>query len=728
MTPKTELDRRSFLKATLIAGGALVIGTSLPFASRAEERFNMISAEPAADFHPNAFIKIAPDGKVTVVIGQAEMGQGVLTSLPMIVADELEVDWANVGFEHGPPGDAFRNPALGGLQVTGGSASIRGLFTPLRKAAASVREMLVAAAAQQWGVPAEQCRARNGEVFHPTSRRTAKYGTLLEAAAKITPPAEPKLKDAKDFKFIGKSVKRLDTPEKVNGTGIFGIDVKVPGMLTATIMRSPVIGGKVKSFDDTKTKAIKGVRNVVQLDSGVAVVADNYWAAKKGRDALSVIWDEGPMASVSSDKLYQADVEAAANGKGIEAKKIGDIAAGKAKATKTVEAVYWAPYLAHATMEPMNATADVRADRCEVWSGIQAQQVVQGLVAKELGLAPDKITVNNTLLGGGFGRRLGDYVIDAVKLSKSVGKPVKVIWTREDDMDGDFFRPSAYNKMSAGVDASGKPVFWQHRIVTPSIMAALGPVVFGGAPPADRLDDTATEGASTLPYEMQNLFVDWVPSKPGVPVGFWRSVGSSHTAFSTECFLDELAHAAGTDPVAFRLSLLEKHPRHAGVLKLAAEKAGWSKPAPKGIFRGVAVHESFSSYVAQVAEVSVGKDGIPKVHRIVCAIDCGQVVNPDTVKAQMEGCIVFGLTAALHGEITIKNGRVEQRNFYDYKMLRMNETPKIETYIVPSTEGHGGVGEPGTPPTAPAVVNAIFAATGKRVRSLPIRPEELKQA
>jgi isoquinoline 1-oxidoreductase beta subunit len=726
MTAKSEIDRRSFLKATLIAGGALVIGTSLLIRTRAEERFNL-PAVPAADFHPNAFIKIAPDGKVTVVVGQAEMGQGVLTSLPMIVADELEVDWANVGFEHGPPGKEFINPMLGG-QITGGSASIKGFFDPLRKAAASVREMLVTAAAQQWGVPAEQCRARNGEVFHPTSRRTAKYGTLLEAAAKITPPTEPKLKDPKDFRYIGKSIKRLDTPEKVNGSGVFGIDVKVPGMLTATLLRSPVIGGKVKSVDDAKAKAVKGVRNVVSLGYGVAVVADNYWSAKKGRDALNVTWDEGVMAAVSSDKLYQADVEAAANGKGIEAKKIGDVAAGRAKAAKTIEAVYYAPFLAHATMEPMNATADVRSDSCEIWSGIQAQMIVQGLVAKELGLAPEKVKVNNTLLGGGFGRRLGDYVMDAVKLSKAIGKPVKVVWTREDDMHGDFYRPSAYNKMSAGIDAAGKPVFWQHRLVSPSIMASLGPGLFGFAPPADKLDDTATEGAHTLPYDTQNLYVDWVRSEPGVPVGFWRSVGSSHTAFSTECFLDEVAHAAGKDPLAYRLSLLEKHPRYAGVLKLAAEKAGWSKPAAKGIFRGIAVHESFGSYVAHVAEVSIGKDGMPKVHRVVCAIDCGQVVNPDTVAAQMESCIIFGLTAALYGEITIKNGRVQQNNFYDYKMLRMDETPKIEVYIVPSTEKHGGVGEPGTPPIAPAVVNAIFAATGKRIRSLPIRTEELKTA
>lgn len=728
MTAKTELDRRSFLKASIVAGGALLVSSSLPFVSRAEERFGIAAAGGSAEiFQPNAFIRIATDGKVTVIVGQAEMGQGVLTSLPMIVADELEVDWKDVSYEHGPAGKDYANPAFG-AQITGGSASVRGFFEPLRKSAASVREMLVAAAAQQWGVPAASLRALNGEVFDPASKRTAKYGTLLEAAAKITPPAAPKLKDPKDFKYIGKSIKRLDSPEKVNGTGIFGIDVKVPGMLTAAILRSPVIGGKVASVDDGAAKAVKGVRNVVRLESGVAVVADNYWASKKGRDALKVTWNEGAMAGVSSEGIYQASVEAAKIGKGIEAKKVGDVAAGRSKAAKTVEAVYYAPYLAHATMEPMNATADVRADSCEVWSGIQTQMVVQGQVAKELGIPAEKVKINNTLLGGGFGRRLGDYVMDAVRLSKSVGKPVKVMWTREDDMHGDYFRPSSYNVMSAGLDAAGKPVFWQHRIVSPSIMAVLGPAIFGAAPPPDRLDDSSTEGAHTLPYDTQNLYVDWVPINPGVPVGFWRSVGSSHTAFSTECFLDELAHTAGKDPLAFRLSLLAKHPRHAGALKLAAEKAGWGKPVPKGMGRGIAVHESFGSYVAQVAEVSVDKDGHVKVHRVVIAVDCGQVVNPDTVAAQMEGGMVYGLTAALYGEITLKGGRVEQHNFYDYKMLRMNEMPKCEVHIVPSTEKHGGVGEPGTPPIAPAVFNAIFAATGKRIRRLPIRPEDLKQA
>jgi isoquinoline 1-oxidoreductase beta subunit len=724
MTEKKEIDRRSFLKATIVAGGALVIGAALPIRSRAEERFNL-AAEPAANFQPNAFIRIAPDGKVTITVGQAEMGQGVLTSLPMIVADELEVDWKDVSYEHGPAGKEFVNPAFG-AQITGGSASVKGFFLPLRKSAATVREMLIGAAAAQWGVAPETLHARNGEVVDPVSKRTAKYGTLLEGAAKIKPSLEPKLKDPKDFRYIGKSVKRLDSPEKVNGSGVFGIDVKVPGMLTATILRSPVIGGKVSSVDDSAAKAVKGVRHVVRLDSGVAVVADNYWAAKRGRDALKATWDEGAMKGVSSDALYQASVDAAKNGKGIEAKKIGDVSGGRSKATKTVEAVYYAPYLAHATMEPMNATAEVRADGCDVWTGVQAQMVVQGQVAKLLGIAPEKVKIHNTLLGGGFGRRLGDYVMDAVRLSKEVGKPVKVVWTREDDMHGDFYRPSSYNVMSAGLDSAGMPVFWQHRIVSPSIMASLGPALFGFAPPPDKLDDSATEGAHTLPYETQNLYVDWVPISQGVPVGFWRSVGSSHTAFSTECFLDELAHTAGKDPLAFRLSLLDKHPRYVGVLKLAAEKAGWSKPPAKGIGRGIAVHESFGSYVAQVAEVSVEKDGHVRVHRVVCAVDCGQVVNPDTVNAQMEGGIVYGLTAALYGEITLKEGRVEQQNFYDYKMLRMNEMPKVEVYIVPSTEKHGGVGEPGTPPIAPAVVNAIFAATGKRIRSLPIRRDELR--
>jgi isoquinoline 1-oxidoreductase beta subunit len=727
MTEKIELDRRSFLQASIIAGGALLLGFNLPTKSRAEERFT-----PANDlqthFQPNSFLKIAKDGKITVVVGQAEMGQGVLTSLPMIIAEELEVDWKNVGFEHGPAGQAFINPMLGS-QITGGSSSVKAFFEPLRKSAASVREMLISAAAQTWNIAPETCRAESGKIVHTASKRTLAYGELLEKAAKITPNPNPKLKDPKDFKIIGKNMPRLDTPGKVNGSGIFGIDVKVEGMLTATILRCPIFEGKVRSFDDTATKAVKGVRAVVPLGYGVAVIADNYWAAKKGRDKLKVEWDGGKFSNVSSQSIYQTYKDAADNEKGLEAKKVGDAKTAKAKALKTVEAVYFAPYLSHATMEPMNFTADVRADRCELWGGIQGQLIIQKVVAETLKLAPEKVKVNTTLLGGGFGRRIGlDYVMDAVLLSKTVGKPVKVIWTREDDMQHDFYRPATYNKMSAGIDANGAPVFWEHRVVNPSIMAPLAPVLFGFEMPPTQVDDSSVEGASTLPYDFPNLQVDWIRKDTGVPVGFWRSVGSSHTAFSTECFLDEVAFAAKKDPYEFRRALLEKHPRHKGALELAATKAGWGQPLPKGVARGIAVHESFGSYVAQVAEISVDELGKVKVHRVVCAVDCGQVVNPDTVVAQMEGSIIFGLTAALYGEITIKDGRVEQRNFYDYKMLRMNETPKIEVYIVPSTEKHGGVGEPGTPPIAPAVVNAIFAATGKRIRSLPIRAEELKKA
>ena len=723
MSDKQELDRRSFLRATLAAGGALVIGFNLPIRSRAEERLG-IGAVPAADFQPNAFIRIAKDGKVTVTVGQVEMGQGVLTSLPMIVADELEVDWANVTYESAPADKAFINPAMG-MQGTGGSSSVKGFYGPLRKSAATVREMLIAAAAQNWSVPADTCKAESGKVLHAASNRSIAYGDLLEAASKIAPPASPKLKDPKDFKLIGKAVKRLDSPHKVNGKAIFGMDVKVPGMLYATILRSPVIGGKVKSVDDTAAKAVKGVTAVVPLGYGVAVVATNYTAARKGRSALKIVWDEGSMSKASTDGIYQTFATAADKDKGLVAKKTGDVAASRASAAKVVEAVYWAPYLAHATMEPMNFTVDVRNDGVEVWGGIQAQMAVQQLVAKTAGTTPDKVKVNTTLLGGGFGRRFEmDYVVDGTLVSKAVGKPVKVIWTREDDMQNDFYRPATYNKMSAGIDAKGSPVFWHHRVVNDAIMARVGPS-FGFTLKDDQLDSSSFEGAHDLPYSIPNFQCDWVRKDTGVPVGFWRSVGSSHTAFSTECFMDELAEAAGKDPVAYRLSLLEKHPRHTGVLRLAAEKAGWNSKPDAGIGRGVAVHESFGSFVAQVAEVSVDKAGKVKVHRVICAIDCGQVVNPDTVAAQMESSIAYGLSAALYGEITIKDGRVVQKNFSDHKVLRMNEMPKVEVYIVPSTADHGGVGEPGTPPIAPAIVNAIYAVTGKRIRSLPIRSQDI---
>lgn len=721
----TKIDRRLFLKTGLTAGGALLVSVAVPGSSRAMSATAGGDSIAEGDFQPNAYIRIAKDGSLTVIVGQSEMGQGVLTSLAMIVADELGADWSKVSYESGPPDKAFINPLIGS-QVTGGSTSVRAFFGPLRKASATVREMLVGAAAQSWNVGADTCTAEGGKVTHATSGRSVGFGELLDAAAKIAPAAEPKLKDPKDFKIIGKSVKRIDTPEKVNGTAEFGIDVKRPGMLFGSVQRSPVPRGTVKSVDDAAAKAIKGVVGVVNLGYGVGVVAQNYFAARKGRQALKIVWDEGANATVSSESILASYKEAAAKENGRAAKSVGNVATAKSGAAKTVEAEYFAPFLAHATMEPMNCTADVRADGADVWCGTQSQIIVQANVAKALGLAPEKVGVHTTLLGGGFGRRVGvDYVMDAVSLSKAVGKPVKVVWTREDDTQNDFYRPATFNKLSAGLGPDGKPVFWHHKIVNGAIMGELAPAVFGFPFPADAMDDSSYEGAHNLPYSIPNLQVDWIRKDTGIPLGFWRSVGSSHTAFTTECFLDEVAAAAGKDPLEFRLSLLDPKSRHAGVLKLAAEKSGWSTKPAAGVGRGIAVAESFGSYVAQVAEVTVGKDGSVKVNRVVCAVDCGQIVNPDTVEAQMEGGIVYGLTAALYGEITVKNGRIQQGNFNNYKMLRMSEMPKIEVHVLPSSEPHGGVGEPGTPPIAPAVVNAIFAVTGKRVRSLPIKASEL---
>lgn len=718
MTGQNEVDRRSFLKTGIVAGGALVIGLHVPVGANAKRWSD--GSETADTLEPNAFIRISKDGKLTVRIGQAEMGQGVLTSLAMIVADELEIDWSNVSYECVGADPAFNNP-LFGFQGTGGSTSVRGFYTPLRKAAASTREMLISAAAAQWGVDAGSCKAASGKVTHDASGKSAAYGELFDAAAKITPPAEPKLKDPKDFKIIGKDAKRLDTPIKTDGTAEFGIDVKLPGMLVAQVLRCPVFGGKPGKIDDTAAKAVNGVQAIVPLDYGVGIVADNFWAARRGRQALKVEWDEGANAGVSTEAIYKEFGEAAAKGSGKEARTEGDVAAAKPTAAKSIEADYYTPFLAHATMEPMNCTADVRADGCDIYVGTQFQGFTQMAVAGMTGLAPDKVKIHNKLLGGGFGRRAAmDFVTDAVLLSKAVKKPVKVIWTREDDTQHDLYRPATFHKLSAGLDAAGKPVFWQHRLVNPSIMASFFPDA-----PSEGVDDSSVEGAANIAYEIPNIYVDWVRKETGVPIGFWRSVGNSHTAFVVESFLDELAHEAGKDPLEFRLSLLEKDKKKAAVLKLAAEKAGWGKPAGEGIYRGIAICESFASTVAEVAEVSVSKSGAVRVHRVVCAIDCGLVVNPDTVAAQMEGGIVYGLTAVLYGQIDVEGGKVKQTNFNNYKMLKMNEMPKVEVYIVPSSEAPGGVGEPGTPPIAGAVANAIFSATGKRVRRLPINPADL---
>ncbi len=710
-------SRRVFLRASAAVGGGLLIGFYLPGAAR----FAQAAPAPAVTFTPNAWIRIGADNIVTVMVGQSEMGQGIMTGLPMIVAEELEADWDKVRVESPLANLAYARPD-NKVQGTGGSASVRRLWQPLRQAGAAGRQMLVTAAAQTWGVDESTCVAQRGEVIHKRSGRRLQYGALAEKAATLPVPKEVALKDPKDFRILGKAPPRVDTPQKVNGSAIYGIDIKVPGMLVATVARCPVFGGKVASFNAEKIKAVKGVRNVVQINSGIAVVADNFWAAKKGRDALEISWDEGANAKLSSASLSKTYAELAQK-PGAVARSEGDADKALASAAKKIHAVYEVPFLAHATMEPMNCTAHVTEDGCEIWAPTQGQTRAQRAAAKITGFPAESIKLHTTLLGGGFGRRLeSDFVEEAVQISMLIGAPVKVIWTREDDMQHDFYRPATYSVFDGGLDKKGTPIAWKHRVVSPSIRIRTAPETIKNG-----LDEHAMGGAMTLPDDIPNMYIDYVMHNT-IPVGVWRSVSDSQNGFVTQGFLDELAVAAGRDPYEFRRKLLSKAPRHKGVLELAATKAGWGKPLPKGVYRGIAVHHSYASWAAQVAEVSVAKDGNVKVHRVVCAIDCGIVINPDTVRAQMESGIVYGLTAALGGEITLNNGRVQQRNFDDYPMLRMNEMPKIEVYIVSNQEAPGGIGEPGTPPIAPAVVNAIFAATGKRIRKLPIRAEDLRTA
>jgi isoquinoline 1-oxidoreductase subunit beta len=713
-------SRRGFLKSAAATAAGLTIGfhwsgpLSRAFADTA-------LADTAKDFAPNAFLRIAPDNSVTVIAKHLEMGQGSYTGLATVVAEELDADWAQIAVESAPA-DASKYANLAfGMQGTGGSSAMANSWMQLRQAGATARAMLVAAAASEWNVPPASLTVERGVVHHAPSNRQATFGALAAKASGLPVPSEVPLKAPKDFKLIGQKLPRVDIPGKTNGTAQFTIDVTFPDMLVALLQRPPLFGATVKSFDAAATKAVPGVVEVVQVPRGVAIVAKSFWAAKQGREALKVEWDDSK-AEKRSTAAIMAEYRTLSGQPGTPARVDGDVAAALKGAAKTVSATYEFPYLAHAPMEPLDAVVKLDANSCEIWAGDQFQTVDQGNAAATAGLKPEQVKIHTLLAGGSFGRRANmssDYIVEAVSIAKALGAngvPVKLQWTREDDIRGGLYRPVYVHRLEAALDKDNRLVGWQHRIVGQSIMAgtAFAPVMIKNG-----IDGTSVEGAANLPYAVANMSVELNTTETGVPVLWWRVVGSSHTAYATEAFIDEIAHAAGQDPFAFRQGMLEHHPRHKAVLELAANAAGWGSPLPKGKGRGIAVAEAFGTYVAQVAEVTVGPNGQIKVDRVVCAVDCGTPINPDVITAQMEGGIGFGLGAALYGAITLKDGRVEQTNFDAYQVLRIDEMPKVEVHIVQSPEAPTGVGEPGVAPVGPAVANAVFAVTGKRLRVLP---------
>lgn len=710
-------SRRTFLKSTALLGGGLVVAFVIPGANR----FVQAASAPQATFAPNAFLRVASDGTVTMVLGHSEMGQGIWTGLTMLIAEELDADWSKIRVEHAPADQVYGLPAFGGMQITGGSTSTWMEFDRYRQAGAAARMMLIEAAAKRFNVAPSSIHTEQGQVIVANQR--IGYGELANAAGQLPVPAPEsiKLKDAKDWTVIGKPTKRLDTPEKITGRAQFGMDVQFDGLLTALVARPPVFGGSVKSFDGTAALALPGVRNVVQVPSGVAVVADHYWAAKLGRDALKVEWDLGPNVGLDSEALHESFRKLAAT-PGTPASQAGDAVAALAKAAKTLDAEYSVPYLAHAPMEPLNCTVKLTADKCEIWTGTQFQTMDQQISARITGLKPEQIEIHTLFLGGGFGRRANpasDFVAEAVQVAKAAQAPVKTVWAREDDVRGGYYRSAFLHQARIGLGADGFPVAWRHVLVGQSIMAGTS---FEAGFVKNGIDGTSVEGVADSPYikGLADHQVDLHSPRTGINVLWLRSVGHSHTAFVMESLIDELATAAGQDPVAYRRVLLKEHPRHLGVLNLAVEKAGWGSPLANGHALGVAVHESFGSYVAQVAEVSEDNGAI-RVHRVVCAVDCGIAVNPTSIAAQMESCITFGLGFALHSKITFKDGRVVQSNYHDYQVLRLNEMPQVEVHIVASSDKPGGIGEAGVPPIAPAVANAVFALTGQRLRDLPLQ-------
>ena len=707
------VSRRDFLKVSSTAGAGLMIGVFLPVKERLIDA-GLVSGQP---FEPNAFLAINPDNTVAITVAKSEMGQHIRTSLPMIIADELDADWSQVKVTQ-----ADAHPDKYGSQGTGGSGSIRRSFGKLRKAGAAAREMLIEAGANEWNVDKSECAVSNGKVIHKPSGRQFTFGELTNKAASLPVPEDPPLKSPKDFKFIGKSMPGMDTRSRVNGAAKYGIDVQIPDMVYATVVRCPTFGGKVKSFNSRAAKKITGVKDIFEIEEGVAVIGTNTWAVVKGQRAADIKWNHGKFSKWNSSRI-RTMMKKKGLGNAVVAREEGDVAKARQDADNVLEMVYEVPFTSHATMEPMNCVAHVKNGKCEIWVPTQVPQRVQTTAAEALGVPEEKVTVHVTMLGGGFGRRLwADFVTDAVAISKKIGKPVLMLWTREEDMAHDFYRPTSIHKLSSTMTKKNKATSWSHRVIAPSISGQLSPERFSDG----QLDRSAVNGASNVPYEISNILVDYVMTNTQVPVGWWRSVYNSQNAFANEGFIDELAHAAGTDPYKFRLKLLKNSARHLGVLKLAAEKAGWGNKLGKGRGRGIAVHESFGSWVAHVAEVTVNSNGNFTVDRIVGAIDCGVAVHPDGIRMQMESGIVYGLTSTLKGEITIKDGAVAQSNFHEFELLRIDEMPKVETYIVDSHEAPGGAGEPGLPPVAPAVTNAIFDATGIRIRKLPIRPEDLR--
>ena len=720
MTDLAKVTRRHFFISVAVIGGGLMVGVTRPRVSHAS------GATAAGPAEVNAWVIVQPDNSVIIRVARSEMGQGIFTSLPMLVAEELSCDWTKVRSEYAAPEENLRRNRVFGPMLTGGSRSVRESHEYLRQAGASAREMLIAAAAARWGVAAADCTAALGVITHQPSGRRVTFGEVAEDAARQTPPAQVTLKDPAQWTLVGTSIPRLDTPEKLTGKAIFGVDVRLPDMWHAAIRQSPVFGEQLTAYDEAVIRGRKGVHRAVPLPpDAIAVVADTYWQAEQALQALPVTWDAGPHAQVSSATIRDRLHEGLTVNNAAAVRQDGDVEQGLSTAARRVEAEYYAPFLAHATMEPQNCTAHVTAERVEIWVATQNGEAALAAAASAAEIDPSRVMVHKTLLGGGFGRRgsAQDYVRQAVRISKAVGRPVKLLWSRPEDMRHDFYRPVAMARFRAGLDVQGKLVAWNTRLAGQSIPASLFPERLAGG-----VDRAFLEGFHNLPYQVPNLHVDYAMRNTHVPVGFWRSVNHSQNGFFRECFVDEMAHAAGIDPYEFRRMMLPADSKDRGVLEAAAKHAGWGAPLPAGVFRGIAVMDSYGSYAAQVAEVAVSATGELRVRRVVCAIDCGYVVNPDTIRAQIEGGIVYGLTAALYGEITIEAGRVLQGNFDTYRMLRLHEMPTVEVVIVPSGGFWGGVGEPGVPPLAPALCNAIFAATGKRIRTLPLMHHDLRTA